>query len=362
MNRLFLLTVALVFGIAAQARAQDTQSWDQLVAAAQKEGKVVVIGPPDPEVRKDLPVAFKNKFGITVDYLGGRTNEQVAKLRAERSAGLYTADIVLAGLGTTATTFYPEKMLAPIKPALILPEVIDGSKWKKGSLWFADPEQRYILRLSNTVQPSFYINTDGVKPGDFHSGRDLLDPKWKGKIAAQDPTTLGSGATTAARIYAAFGEADLRTFYTDRKPAISRDARELTDWLLHGTYPIVLNADEDQVEQMKAEGMPVTAMYGLPGLSATTSAEFGMLAMFGPAPHPNAAKVFANWIASKEGMEVWDRARNEVPARNDIDEKSFLTPSKIPEPGIEYFDTYSWEFTINTRDKVRGMMKEILGR
>jgi iron(III) transport system substrate-binding protein len=360
MNRLFALTFAFAFGTVLQASAQSSQSWDRLVAAAKQEGKVVVIGPPDPEVRKDLPAAFKNKFGITVDYLGGRTNEQVSKLRAERSAGLYTADVVLAGLGTTATTFYPEKMLAPIRPVLILPEVIDGSKWKKGDLWFADPENQYILRLSNTVQPSFYINTSGVKPSDFHSGRDLLDPKWKGKIAAQDPTTLGSGATTAARIYAAFGEADLRTLYVDRKPALSRDARELTDWVLRGTYPIVLNADEDQIEQMKAEGMPVAAMYGLPGLSATTSAEFGMLAMFGPAPHPNAAKVFVNWIASKEGMEVWDRARNEVPARNDIDEKSFLIPSKIPEPGVEYFDTYGWEFTINTRDKVRMMMKDIL--
>jgi hypothetical protein len=61
-------------------------------------------------------------------------------------------------------------------------------------------------------------------------------------------------------------------------------------------------------------------------------------------------------------MEVWDHARNEVPTRNDIDEKSFLIPSKIPQPGVDYFDTYDWEFTVNTRDKVRLMMKDILKR
>ena len=363
MTKLLALMVALMCAAAVPAAAQNApQGWDELVAAAKKEGRVVVIGPPDPDVRKALPVAFKNRFGVTVDYIGGRTNEQVSKIRAERSAGLYTTDVVLAGIGTTATTFYPEKMLAPIKPALILPEVVDGSKWKRGSLWFADPEKQYVLRLSNTLQPSFYINTDGVKPGDFHSGRDLIDPKWKGKIAVQDPTTLGSGATTAARIFTAFGEDFIRKLYVDQKPAISRDARELTDWLLRGTYPIVLNADEDQVEQMRAEGMSVQAVYGLPGLSASSSAEFGMMAMFGPSPHPNAAKLFVNWMASKEGMEIWDRARNEVPARNDIDEKSFLGASKIPQPGVDYFDTYDWEFTVNTRDKVRLMMKDILKR
>jgi iron(III) transport system substrate-binding protein len=362
MARLLALIMALVCGAASQATAQTSQSWDELVAAAKGEGRVVIIGPPDPEVRKEIPAAFKSRFGITVDYLGGRTNEQVSKLRAERTAGLYTTDVVLAGIGTTATTFYPEKMLAPIKPVLILPEVVDGSKWKKGSLWFADPEQQYVLRLSNSIQPSFYINTSGVKPESLRSGRDLLDPKWKGKIGAQDPTTLGSGATTAARIFTAFGKDDLRKLYVDQKPALSRDARELTDWLLRGTYPIVLNADEDQVEQMRAEGMPVMAVYGLPGLPASSSAEFGMVAMFGPAPHPQAAKLFVNWIASKEGMEIWDHARNEVPTRNDIDERSFLSVSKIPQPGVEYFDTYGWEFTVNTREKVRLMMKDMLKR
>ena len=355
------LALALTCAAASQVSAQGaTQAWDELVAAAKREGKVVVIGPPDSEVRKTLPPAFKSRFGITVDYIGGRTNEQVAKLRAERSAGLYSTDVAISGLQTTATVFYPEKMLAPIKPALILPEVVDTSKWKRGSLWFADPEQQYILRLSNTVQPSFYINTDKVKLSDFRSGEDLLDPKWKGKIAAQDPTVFGSGATTATRIYTALGPDSLKKLYIDQKPAISRDARQLTDWLLHGVYPIILNADEDQIEQMRLEGMPIMVVYGLPHLSATLSAQYGMVSMFGPAPHPNAAKLFVNWMASKEGMEVWDRARREVPTRNDIDAQSFLPDSKIPQPNVDYFDTYDWEFTVTTIEKVRLLAKDLL--
>jgi len=361
MIRRLALALALTCAVASHVMAQTMPpAWDALVAAAKREGKVVVIGPPDSEVRKNLPSAFKSRFSITVDYIGGRTNEQVAKLRAERTAGLYTTDVVISGLQTTATTFYPEKMLTPLKPALILPEVVDGSKWKRGSPWFLDPEQQYILRLSNTVQPSFYINTSIVKPSDFHSGEDLFDPKWRGKIAAQDPTVTGSGGTTGARIYVAFGEEGLKKLYIDQKPAISRDARQLTDWLLHGTYPIVLNADEDQVEQMRLEGMPIMVVYGLTHLSATLSAQYGTVSLFDSAPHPNTAKVFVNWLASKEGMEIWDRARREVPTRNDIDELSFLPKDKIPQPGIEYFDTYGWEFSTNTAEKARLLAKDLL--
>jgi iron(III) transport system substrate-binding protein len=338
------------------------ETWDELVAAAKREGRIVVIGPPDPQVRTELPAAFKSRFGITVDYLGGRTNEQVAKLRAERGSGLYTTDVVIAGIGTIATTFYPEKMLAPVKPILVLPDVVDGAKWKRGGLWFGDPEEQYVLRLSNAVQPSFYLNTRGAKLGDFKSGRDLLDPKWRGRIGVQDPTTLGSGATFAARIFTAFGDDGLRTFYIDQKPAISRDARQLTDWLLRGTYPVITGADQDEVEKMRAEGLPVQPAFGLPDLPASVSAEFGMIALFDGAPHPNAAKVFINWIASREGMDVWARARNEVPTRNDIDERSFLSESKLPKPGVDYLDTYGWDFTVNVREKVRLRVKEMLGR
>nr|MBA2690084.1 hypothetical protein [Burkholderiales bacterium] len=78
------------------------------------------------------------------------------------------------------------------------------------------------------------------------------------------------------------------------------------------------------------------------------------------APHPNAARVFINWIASKEGNELFARALNMVPARNDIDELSFLSPEVIPRPGVDYFDRYDWEFTVTTKEQVRLRMKELL--
>lgn len=344
------------------AAAQGSQAIDNLIAAAKREGKVVVMGPPDQDVRQTLPAAFKARYGVTVEYMGGRTSDQAGRLRAERSAGLYTTDLAISGVQSMSTIFHRENMLAPLRPELIFPEVVDGSKWKKGELWFADPEQTYVLRISNQVQPSFYVNTAMIKPGEIRSGRDLLDPKWRGKIAGEDPTLLGSGVNMAARIFIAYGEEGVRKLYVDQQPMMSRDARQLTDWLLRGTYPIVFNADQDQVEKMRGEGMPVMSVFGLPELPATVSAGFGMVGLFTNGPHPAAAKLFINWLSSKEGMEVWARARKEVPTRNDIDEASFLSSTSIPQPGVEYFDTYDWQFTLDTRDKIRQHMKALLGR
>src|SRR5918999_206142 len=106
---------------ASQALAQTVPDWEnkwnKLVAEAKKEGKVVIIAPPDPQVRAALPAAFKNKYGVTVEYLGGRSSEAAAKMRAERNAGVHTVDVALSGIQTMAAIFYREKMIDPMDDA-----------------------------------------------------------------------------------------------------------------------------------------------------------------------------------------------------------------------------------------------------
>lgn len=337
-------------------------SWDELVAAAKQEGRLVVLGPAHQEVRQALPAAFKARFGINLEYLGGPASAAAVKLRAERSAGVYTADATLAGIQTMATILHREGMLEPIKPWLILPEVLDGTKWKRGSLWFMDPEQQYVLRLFSTESEEFSINTQTVKPGEIKSAKDLLNPKWRGKIATHDPTVPGTGSNQAARFYVQFGEDFVKQLYVDQKPMISRDERQLTDWLLRGTYPIVFGVDDARIEEMRREGLPVLAMTSLADLPGTVAVGNGLVGMFKNAPHPNAAKLFVNWLASKEGLEVYARAAKWATTRTDINEESFVPPESIPRPGIDYFDLSDWEFTVTTKKKARLRMKELLGR
>jgi iron(III) transport system substrate-binding protein len=344
------------------AAAQNTdwkKSWDETLAAAKREGKVVVSGPPSQELRQTMPPAFKARYGIPLEYLAGRSSETSTRLRAERQAGVQTIDVMLSGIQTMATILHREKMLEPLRPALVLPEVVDGSKWKKGKLWFSDPEDQYILRLSNSVTTMFHINTDEVKVGELRSVRDLLNPKWKGKIALQDPTVPGSGSNQAAHLYVQFGEDFVKRLYIDQKPMISRDTRQLTDGLARGTYPITLGAEDADVERLRKDGLPIEPVETLADLPAEISAGFGQIALLNQAPHPNAGKIFANWLASKEGSEIYARAMGVAPTRNDVDE-SFLPKEIIPRPGAPYFDTYDWNFTVTTKEEVRLRVKELI--
>jgi iron(III) transport system substrate-binding protein len=308
-----------------------------------------------------LPPAFKARFGVNLEYIGGPASATAAKIRAERAAGIYTLDVTLAGIQTMATVFHREGLLEPIRPLLVLPDVLDGSKWKKGSLWFMDPEQQYVLRLFNTESEQFSINTQQVKPDALRAARDLLDPKWQGKIATHDPTVPGTGSNQAARFYVQLGEDYTKRLFVDQKPMISRDERQLTDWLLRGIYPIVFGVDDARIDEMRKEGLPVSAVHNLSDLPGTVAVGNGLVGLFKNAPHPNAAQVFINWLASKEGLELYARAVKWSPTRNDIDE-SFVPAVSIPRPGVDYFDLSDWEFTVTTKEKARLRLKELLGR
>jgi iron(III) transport system substrate-binding protein len=278
----------------------------------------------------------------------------------EKRAGFVSLDIFL-GSSEVMVGLYQDKMLDPVRPALVLPDVLDRSKWKKGDLWFMDPENQYILRLANYLSSLLHFNTQYVKPEEFKSVKDLLNPKWKGKISTADPTAQGTGSTTAIMFYKYQGEEFVKQLYIDQKPHINRNTRQLADLLARGSHPISLNAHSASVERLRDEGFPVVSLNSLPGLPGRTSPGAGMAALVNKAPHPNAAKVFLNWIASKEGMETYSRARLIPTTRSDIDE-SFLPEDLVPRPGVAYFDFYQWDFLVTEQEKIRLRIKEILNR
>src|SRR5438093_1238980 len=116
MKKIIALLMLVLFAPETSAQSPDwRKSWDELVEAAKKEGKVVVSGPPSAQRRRALPAAFKERFGITLEYLGGRSGDMATRLRAERLAGINTVDLMIAGIQTMATILHREKMLDPLK-------------------------------------------------------------------------------------------------------------------------------------------------------------------------------------------------------------------------------------------------------
>ena len=182
----------------AQNRASEKE-WGAIVDAAKKEGKVVVAGSPDPVMRNDVIPKFTARYGIPVEFMAGRSSEITGRVKTERAAGIYSVDVYLSGPDTTAAVLYGEKMVDPLKSLLVMPEVADGAKWKRGKVWFVDPEERFVVRPFSSVATMLFINSDNVKADELRSAKDLLNPKWRGKISADDPTAIGSGSRRRRR-------------------------------------------------------------------------------------------------------------------------------------------------------------------
>lgn len=363
MRKFAIALLCLFLASNAMAQPADWQKvWDETLAAAKKEGKVVVVGSPDPVARKELIPKFTARYGIPVEYLAVASGGQMAiRLNTERKSGIYSVDVFLNGAGPTVNNLYADKMLNPLRPLLILPEVTDGSKWKRGKLSFVDPEDEYILLLFSNVDGLIFINTQYVKPEEMRSIQDLLNPKWKGKISTEDPFASGTGINKAVHFYTQMGPEFVRKLYADQKPAISRDRRQLTDWLARGTYPICLTCRQDDMKELQKEGFGLFEVYSMEGIDNRVTATPFMLSVANRAPHPNAARIFANWMATREALEIYSRDFGSATLRTDVDE-SFLDPNNIPRPGVRYADDTDFEWIakgrVETGEKVRAVLKQ----
>jgi len=339
MKKILAVLLAVLFASGVRAQPADWQKiWDATLTAAKREGKVVIVGTPKPTMRNEIAPRFTARYGIPVEFVAGKSEEMAERVRIERASGIYSVDVQMAGPDTSFNVLYPGKLIDPLKPFLLLPEVTDGSKWKRGKPWFMDPEEQYILRLFSTVDSLIYINAAYVRPEEMRAARDMLNPKWRGKIATEDPRLdAGAGGAKAALFYSQLGGEFVQKLYIDQNAVISRDRRQMIDWLARGTYPICLSCPADDAAPLVADGFKLMEVYRLSDMQNYINSTPFLLTVANKAPHPNAARVFVNWMAGKEALEIYSRSYQAATLRTDVDE-SFLDPRAVPVPGMEYPD------------------------
>lgn len=305
----FSLNVAL----AAQPKPNWQQEWDKTVEAAKKEGALSLYLYQGEGELGALVQQFQKIYPeINVSLTPGRGNTLAPKIMAERRAGKYLVDAYMAGATTAYEVFYRAKILNSVRDAMILPEIIDESKWWLGQHHYIDAENRYIFVYLGNVGEYVSYNTKSVESGEIRSYWDFLQPKWKGKILSRDPKISGSQRIGLRGFYHTpeLGAEFIRRLYGEMDVTLTQEIRQATDWLAHGKFAICFFCSE--ILKVKAQGLPVdefrTAQWK--ESRVISSGNMGSIALLTQAPHPNAAKVFANWLLSREGQTALMRTAN----------------------------------------------------
>ncbi len=289
---------------AASAASGQTE-FDRIVAAAKKEGKLAVITQPGNPYRQ-LMDDFQNKYGITVEVYAGNTQDEIiSKVVTERQAGQFNWDVLMRNATQMYGGFKPLGDLDPIRPALVLPEVLDDSKWIGGfDGGWADSEKSLAYTFVAYQDHTVWVNRNVLSEAQFNSVDQLWDPQWKGKWATQDIRTGGNATTTIVEWLALKGEDRVRALLRDQQPVLTQDRRQLAQWILRGQYPIALAVDGPTMLDFAGQGLDTSAVKPLVGddpLTVKLSHGPGSVALFNKAPHPNAAKLLLNWLLSREG-------------------------------------------------------------
>ena len=305
--------VILSIGIASLAHAQTAQ-WQQVVAAAKKEGKVVVSIPAGTELRKSLKEVFEKRYGIELELVTGRGTAIAKKIADEFRAGLRLTDVHTGGSGPIS--FGLAGMLEPVEAQFILPEVRDAKNWWGGHM-YVDKTKRYGYSFLAFVQDALWYNSDLIKPEELRSLDDLLHPKWQGKIGYSDPRRGGAGQGNWTFLWKTKGEEFLKKL-VQQNLLIMTEERPLAEALAKGTVALTIGLDIDNFVSFVKAGLPVKPLLQLKdGIYPVTGS--GVLAVIKDPPHPNAAKLFVNWLLSKEGQETYQNAIGEPTRRLDVE-------------------------------------------
>lgn len=362
---LFFLAIVFISWIGLPGRPYGAETapswqlqWQKTLEAARKEGQVIVYGPAGSDARKALADAFQQKYGISVEYQGGRGTERIVKMKAERDAGQYLVDIHVGGLTTPLVSLKPIGALDPISSALILPEIKDPKHWQEGKLPWYDKEQNFLPALYRG-RTSVSINTNAVKPGEIKSYKDFLNAKWKDNIILDDPRGTGPGQQmfTFFLLHRELGTEFIRAL-AKQGLFVTNNRTVQRDNLAHGKRAILLGGAESVMESAIEKGLPVAH------LSTRELKEGGQLAFGGSvlelinkAPNPNAAKVYINWFFSREGQTVIARELGFASRRVDVP-TDHLKPWQLARPEDFLIDS---EEANAAKDNVVKLAKELFG-
>jgi ABC-type Fe3+ transport system substrate-binding protein len=285
---------------AAPAHAADPA----LIAAAQKEGQVTwyttqIIN----QFGRPAMDAFQKRYGIRVSFVRADSIELAVRMVSEAQAGRPQAD----AFDGTATAPAVKRAGLALK---WLPD--RATQWPPE---YRDPEGYWVATNIYVHAPAY--NTNLVpKGGEPRTFTDLIDRKWKGRMAwaihATSSGALGFVGTVLTALGEAPGKAYLRELARQDIVALGGSARTVVDQAIAGEYPVVLQVFNHQPVISARRGAPIDWIPMSPAMAVLCVA-----GVTKDAPHPNAAKLLVDFFVSDEGQKLF-RDGDYIPAAPDV--------------------------------------------
>jgi iron(III) transport system substrate-binding protein len=271
-----------------------------LEETAKQEGKVSVYGSIESETMDAIAKAFTQRYGVGVDYWRGASNKVMDRTLTEFQSGKPGFDVVLTNRG-------PMQVLKKqgVFAKYLSPQNANFPQSMK------DPDN-VLSPVYRVALTGILYNTKLVKPEDAPKAlEDFLTPKWRGKWVIPDPTqhfTTGQWLRNLEKLYGADWLSLVRKL-ADTKPILVESFIPSAQKILSGEALAGISYVK-YVQIYGREGAPLDYVR-LPKMLAEGHAA----AIAAKPAHPNAAKLFENFLISRQGMEIMARQGEFVTAK-----------------------------------------------
>ena len=306
---------AALLALTGAAAAQNAGVSEELIAKAKQEGQLVyytdlIVD----QVVRPLVAAFEAKYGIKVSYSRGDSQDNVLKILNEYRAGRVQADVfgLTSGLQVLVEAGAVKQFTT-----------VNGSELPPQ---YRDPDRYWVSSHLYVLTPA--LNTDLVpasqRPKTYE---DLLAPTWKDKIVWK-PNDLSGATGFIGNILISMGEERgmdyLRKLARQNVKKINASARAVLDQVVAGEYPLALQIFNHHAAISADKGAPVQWLKLEP-----VTVNPGEVGLINGGAHPNAGLLFIEFMLSKEGQQIFQKA-NYLPARPDVPP---LMPELVPQSG-----------------------------
>jgi iron(III) transport system substrate-binding protein len=311
MSKVRRAVAALAAMAAAGAVAQETTP--AMVAAAEKEGKVVWYTSVDVKVAEGLAKVFREQYPkIQLDVERSGSERVFQRINQEYQANIKNVDVVNSSDASHFMFWKQQKWLAAHTPP-------DAQKFASQ---YRDPEGFYHVWRATLCVMGY--NTNLVKDAEAPRGyADLLDPKWKGKLTKSHPSYSGTSLTGTFAITKALG-----WDYLDKlsKQGVQQlqSTTATPKSIASGERAVMVDGNEYNMFIEIDAKSPVKVIYASEGTPFVTSPT----AIFSGAPHPNAARVLQNFLYTAKAQQLLVDAGGARSVHPDVKEPANRTPLK----------------------------------